>query len=108
MQFKSLYPPICITSPSTNIIYIIAGGIWHQVDRLYNWLELKEMWTPIVYDQPYQKPIIVIEPIKYFVEGSKGNQYEVVNDNGTWTCSCPAHGFGRGKDCKHIKSLKNK
>jgi hypothetical protein len=24
-----------------------------------------------------------------------------------WTCSCPAHGFGRGKDCKHIKQIKD-
>jgi hypothetical protein len=32
----------------------------------------------------------------------------VINDDGVWTCSCPAHGFGRGKDCKHIVQIKNK
>ncbi len=45
---------------------------------------------------------------EYKVAGSKGNTYKVINDEGVWTCSCPAHGFGRGKDCKHIISIKNK
>jgi hypothetical protein len=45
---------------------------------------------------------------EYKVKGSKDNVYKVVNDEGIWTCSCPAHGFGRGKDCKHIKEIKNK
>ena len=42
------------------------------------------------------------------VSGSKGNVYKVVNDDGFWSCSCPAHGFGRGRDCKHIVELKTK
>jgi len=42
------------------------------------------------------------------VKGSKGNVYKVVSDGDWWTCTCPAHGFGRGKDCKHIVQLKNK
>jgi hypothetical protein len=44
---------------------------------------------------------------EYKVKGSKDNVYKVVNDEGIWTCSCPAHGFGRGKDCKHIKEIKD-
>ena len=44
----------------------------------------------------------------FSVEGSKGKIYEVTNVSNIWNCSCPAHGFGRGKDCKHIKNLNNK
>ena len=44
---------------------------------------------------------------EYKVKGSKDNVYKVVSDDGIWTCSCPAHGFGRGKDCKHIKQIKD-
>lgn len=42
----------------------------------------------------------------YNVEASKpGNFYEVKNQNGNWSCSCPAAAFRRG-DCKHIKNLR--
>jgi len=34
--------------------------------------------------------------------------YKVVNDGGKWSCSCPAFGWSRGRDCKHIKQLKIK
>jgi len=44
---------------------------------------------------------------EYKVKGSKDNVYKVVNDEGFWSCSCPAHGFSRGKDCKHIIQIKN-
>jgi len=108
MQFESLYPPVCITSPTKSDIYIIAGGNWHQVDRVYSWAELESMWIPIVYDnKPTKVKDIKEEPIRYSVQGSKGNQYEVVNDKGIWSCSCPAFGFARKQDCKHIKSVKN-
>jgi hypothetical protein len=65
------------------------------------------MWRKKTYDTTKK-----VEPKRikeaYKVEGSKGNKYTIVNDGGIWTCSCPAHGFGRGKDCKHIKQIKNK
>ena len=48
------------------------------------------------------------DSFRYLLEGSKGNKYTIRNDEGIWTCSCPGHGFGRGKDCKHIISIKNK
>jgi len=43
---------------------------------------------------------------KYDALSSKGDKtYVVVNDNGNWSCSCPASNFRRG-ECKHIKSYK--
>lgn len=43
----------------------------------------------------------------YSVEASKpGNFYEVKNDRGNWSCSCPSASFHRG-DCKHVKKIKN-
>lgn len=43
----------------------------------------------------------------YKVEASKpGNFYEVKNQNGNWSCSCPSASFHRG-DCKHVKKLKD-
>ena len=38
------------------------------------------------------------------VAGSKGNFYEVSLTGGSWTCSCPGHGF-RGR-CRHVDELR--
>jgi hypothetical protein len=38
------------------------------------------------------------------VDGSKGNQYIVTNDDGKWSCDCVAGKFGR--HCKHVEQLK--
>lgn len=38
------------------------------------------------------------------VAGSKGNSYTVVLSGGSWSCSCPGHGF-RGR-CRHVDELR--
>ena len=68
------------------------------------------MWKPDEFTQP--KEVVVTLPKKvekqtFSVEGSKGKIYEVINNGGRWSCTCPAYGFSRGNDCKHIKQLKN-
>ena len=106
-KYKSLYPPVCVYGDYSKQWYVIAGSVWHPVDRLYSWEELKNDWEPITFtDAPPVKKSGVIK--HYKVNGSKSNVYTVTNDDGIWTCSCPAHGFGRGKDCKHITQLKQK
>jgi hypothetical protein len=104
--YKSVFPPVCVFGPHSKKWYVIADGIWHQVSRNIPWQELEKMWEKITYSTS-AKPTKQKEIKKYFVDGSKGNKYEVVNDDGFWTCSCPAHGFGRGKDCKHITLIKS-
>ena len=111
MRIKSQLPPVCFESPLSGKTWIVCtGGInssgWIEVDRWYGWAELESMWDKITYGKPkeVQKSS---EKKTYKVEGSKGNKYTIVNDEGIWTCSCPAHGFGRGKDCKHIKNIKD-
>ena len=64
------------------------------------------MWDKIEYG--HSTKVTKTPKKEYKVKGSKGNVYKVVSDDGIWTCSCPAHGFGRGKDCKHITELKKK
>ena len=108
MKLKSLYPPICIKGDISNQWYIIAGGKWHPVDRQYQWEELKPMWEKIEYTKTEAKSKNIKVKSEWKVSGSKGNVYKVVNDDGFWSCSCPAHGFGRGRDCKHIVELKTK
>jgi hypothetical protein len=103
-KYKSLYPPICLQGPVSNRWYIIAGGVWHKVKRKYSWKELESMWERIEYSQP---KVVVSVKKQYIVPGSSGNEYTVTEDKGFWSCTCPAHGFGRGKDCKHIKQIKN-
>ena len=39
------------------------------------------------------------------VAGSKGNQYTVTQELGTWSCTCT--GFKFHGDCKHIRSVAN-
>ena len=107
-RFRSHYPPVSFQGIFSKQWYIIcssAGDGWVKVDRSYSWVELESMWDKIIYGA---KPIVKSSEKKtYKVEGSKGNKYTIVNDEGIWTCSCPAHGFGRGKDCKHIKNIKD-
>ena len=61
----------------------------------------------------FDMDVHISEPVKqtvevksYTVEASKpGKFYEVKNDNGRWSCTCPSASFHRG-DCKHIKKIK--
>jgi len=39
------------------------------------------------------------------VPGSKGAVYTVTNDQGSWTCTCPASKWQKN-ECKHITALK--
>ena len=105
-KYKSFYPLVCLQSPMHGIWYIIANGNWHIVNRPYMWTELENMWERVTTKQVKKVIEEKKDPIRFYIEGSRNNTYEVVNDNDVWTCSCPAHGFGRGKECKHIKSLK--
>ena len=111
MRIKSVLPPICFESPLSGKTWIVCTGGekssgWIEVNRWYSWNELERMWDKIEYGK---KPKLIKTKLKEFkVAGSKGNIYKVVNNEGFWSCSCPAHGFGRGKDCKHIVSIKNK
>ena len=41
------------------------------------------------------------------VLGSKGTVYTVTNNNGSWTCTCPASKWQKG-ECKQIIRLKSK
>ena len=108
MKFKSLYPPVCIWGPFTESWYIIVDGKWNPVTRFYSWAELEPMWEKIQQTKSEAKSQKLGVKETYKVKGSKGNVYNVVNDDGFWTCTCPAHSFGRGRDCKHITQLKSK
>lgn len=41
---------------------------------------------------------------EYRVTGSGKNIYTVTDENGSWSCTCPAAKWQKG-DCKHIKNL---
>ena len=43
---------------------------------------------------------------QYQVPGSKGAVYTVIDDNGAWSCTCPASKWQKG-ECKHIVKLKS-
>ena len=109
MRIKSFLPPISFQGPTSKQWYIVTTGTgegWIKVDRSYSWAELESMWDKVTFG-PTAEVKKNSEKKTYKVEGSKGNKYTIVNDDGIWTCSCPAHGFGRGKDCKHIKQIKD-
>ena len=110
MRLKSFYPPISYKGAITNKWYVICssdGDGWVEVNRQYSWSELEKLWDKIQYGTPKTMEKVVVKK-EYKVKGSKGNVYNVENYNGYWSCTCPAYGFGRGKDCKHIKEIKNK
>ncbi len=109
MRFKSFHPPFSYEGEFSNQKYVICssdGDGWVKVNRYYSWVELEKLWDKIEYGKKLE---VKKTPKKeYKVKGSKGNVYKIISDDGIWTCSCPAHGFGRGRDCKHIKEIKNK
>ena len=109
MRFKSYYPPLSYKGAISNQWYVICssdGDGWVEVNRHYSWNELEKLWDKIEYSKPKEFQKVKVKK-EWKVSGSKGNVYGVVNDGDFWTCSCPAHGFGRGKDCKHIKQIKD-
>ena len=110
MRFKSNHPPFSYEGIFSNQKYVICssdGDGWVKVNRHYSWNELEKLWDKISYIKPKEFNKVKVKK-EYKVKGSKDNVYKVVNDEGFWSCSCPAHGFSRGKDCKHIKEIKNK
>lgn len=108
MKLRSFFPPVSYQGDISGNWYIICssdGDGWIPVKRKYEWAELEKMWEKIEYKST-ERPKSTKVKREWKVRGSKGNTYHVVNDDGIWSCSCPAHGFGRGKDCKHIIAKK--
>ena len=111
MRIRSSLPPISFQGVHSKQWYIVTTGTgegWIPVDRSYSWAELEKLWDKIEYGVKDKVKPVKKERKEYEVAGSKGNTYKVINDEGVWNCSCPAHSFGRGKDCKHIILIKNK
>lgn len=110
MVLESNLPPVSFQSIVSGQWYIITTKEWIKVDRKYSWDELKSMWKQRVF-KPKQldttKPLNISNKI-FKVEGSKGNVYSVTYNSGRWSCTCPAFGWSRGKECKHIKSIRTK
>jgi hypothetical protein len=112
MIINSLLPPVSFQSVVDGQWYIATTDSklgWVKVDRKYEWEELNKMWRKVTYGTSIVRRAPKKVHIKkaYKVDGSRGNVYKVLNDNGVWNCSCPAYGWGRGKECKHIKNIKN-
>ena len=87
---------IRLTAPNHSIL--------HPVIAMHNILNIEVLGednSPLPPDQPViqiKKPTAVV----YKIESSKGDTfYDVVKDNGKWSCSCIAN--QRGKLCRHIK-----
>ena len=112
MIINSLLPPTSLQSPVSGQWYIVTTDPklgWVPVDRKYEWEELDKMWRKVTYGTSIARraPKKVYIRKAYKVDGSRGNVYNVLNDGGNWNCSCPAYGWGRGIECKHIKNIKN-
>lgn len=84
--------------------YICPG--WYPVPEGFT-RDLVEFDMTGQIDRKVKEPVKEISEVKtYSVEASKpGKFYEVKNNNGKWSCTCPSASFHRG-DCKHVKKLK--
>jgi hypothetical protein len=110
MVLESYLPPVSFQSVVNGQWFIVTTKEWIKVDRKYSWDEIKAMWQPLKPKQPepqINKTLNISKRI-YKVDGSKGSVYDVKYDSGRWSCSCPAFGWSRGKECKHIKSIRTK
>ena len=111
MVLESHLPPVSFQSVVDKQWYIITSKEWIKVDRKYSWDEISPLWKRITFttkEQPKTIKAIKAPKRTYKVEGSKGNVYDVTYDSGKWGCSCPAFGWSRGRECKHIKFIRIK
>lgn len=110
MVLESNLPPVSFQSVVTGQWWLITTKEWIKVDRKYSWDEIKTMWKGRVSKptQPQISKSLNISKRIYKVKGSKDNVYDVKYDSGRWSCTCPAFGWNRGNECKHIKSIRTK
>lgn len=114
MKIHSLLPPVAFQSVTSGQWFIVTTDPklgWVKVDRKYSWGELEKMWVKTIGKFKKTEESVVSLPKStqnqtFSVEGSKGKIYEVSKIGGRWSCSCPAFGFSRGNECKHIKQIR--
>jgi len=81
--------------------WAVSGEHWIEVPDT---LTLGEVGKYMITEQR-ETPAVSRAVRSYEVQGSKGNTYTVIDNGGTWTCSCP--GFGWRRKCKHVEAQKN-
>ena len=64
--------------------------------------EVANRWNFVVKEEEPE----VAQGKEFKVPGSKGAIYTVTDDNGTWSCTCPASKWQKG-ECKHIVKLRS-
>jgi hypothetical protein len=95
----ALYPPTVLDTISGR--YAVSGSTWIPVTKDVTQKMAQDAWTPLLYREV--KPATV--NTYKILSASSGKTYNVTQDKGHWSCSCPAYGF-RNK-CKHIEEAKN-
>ena len=105
-----------------NHIYFVTDG----KDKMYGYVkrstsELQEFNKPLPFSTsrrkfkeidniwkftPKAEEVVETPGVQYKVPGSGNNIYTVTNDNGAWSCTCPASKWQKG-ECKHIQNLKS-
>ena len=63
--------------------------------------EITNTWNFI----PKAAEVVETPGIQYKVPGSNGSVYTVTDDQGSWSCTCPASKWQKG-ECKHITKIK--
>jgi hypothetical protein len=109
------------TDISAKVLDALMEDRWFREDFIKNWShnnnnsnyygeqnKVVEKWKVI---QNGTTPAPVIK--EHDVTGSTGNVYKITepdDQNGVWTCSCPAYTYDKvpGTPCKHIKSIRTK
>ena len=100
LPIKVTWPPMLYTDNSGQK-WAVSGQHWIEVpdtltlDRVGEYMVVDDRFTPSA------RP----EVRTYEVKGSTGNTYTVVDNGGTWTCTCP--GFGWRRKCRHIGEVQN-
>jgi len=97
----SLFHPVLFNSiQEPGKQYIIADGVWEEVDGTYTYDDIVWLKKPNIRGK---SPALKVE-MDFEVDGSKGKKYQVRYSNDKWSCSCEAFTFSGGRShCKHIK-----
>lgn len=106
-KIVSVYAPVVINTVDGGRYAVYSGSGWYKVGDEFTLEDALARWEKWV---PERKPLTEsIKDASWQVESSKkGTFYTVRFYDGHWGCNCPANTYHRGKECKHIKSIREK
>lgn len=107
-KIVSIYPPTIINTSDGGRYVVYSGSGWFPVDEEFTQEQAMSHWVQWT-SKSKETLNESIQDKSWQVESSKrGSYYTVRYLDGKWGCNCPANTYHRGRECRHIKQIKEK